>query len=93
MPQENLYLLKVTSNAGESVRNRLAMDGAPSHIRVSTLAPLSNYGYPAGVEGCIIDATADGLVVGAEEGTDVPRAFVPWQNVSYIADGTALAKK
>lgn len=88
---ENVYLLKVGKNAAGEVDKRLGTDSTPSHIRLSTLAPLSNYGYPPGAEGAVLGVTGDGLIVGAEDDAAVPRAFVPWQNVSYVADGTQLA--
>ena len=88
---ENVYLLKVANNAAGEVDKRLGTSSTPSHVRVSTLAPLSNYGYPPGAEGSVLGVGPEGLIVGAEDDDNVPRAFVPWQNVSYIADGSSLA--
>lgn len=93
MAAENVYLLRVGKNAAAGVQKRLALGAGPSHVRVATLAPLSNYGYPPGAEGSVLEVNDHGLVFGAEDEGTVPRAFVPWQNVSYVADGTSLAKK
>ena len=91
--QELVYLLKVGDGAKLEVARRFGLGGAPSHVRVSTLAPLSAYGYPAGAEGTLLAISADGLTVGVEGNTGVPRAFVPWQNIAYLADGAALGAK
>ena len=86
------YLLKVPKSVGKDIAKWLEVGKAPSHLRLATMAPLSNYGYPPGTEGAVIKISDRGLVVGAEEDEAVPRDFVPWQNISYISDGTALAK-
>ena len=86
------YLLKVPKGVGKDIAKWLEVSKAPSYLRLATMAPLSNYGYPAGTEGAVIKISDRGLVVGAEEDEAVPRDFVPWQNISYISDGTALAK-
>ena len=86
------YLLKVGKHVEKDAAKWLSLSKSPSHLRLATLAPLSNYGYPAGTEGTVLKINDHGLVVGAEEREDVPRDFVPWQNVSYISDGTTLAK-
>lgn len=89
---ENVYLLKVSSGVAGDVKSRLDAKKDLSHVRVATLAPLSNYGYPPGAEGSLLKVSGDGLVFGVEGNDDVPRAFVPWQNVSYVADGSAVSK-
>jgi hypothetical protein len=86
------YLLKVAKAAEKDTAKWLTLSNSPSHVRLSTLAPLSNYGYPPDAEGALLKLSDMGLVVGAEGREDVPRDFVPWQNVSYISDGTLLAK-
>ena len=92
--QELVYLLKVGANAQKEVANRLMTKKAPSHVRLSTMGPLSNYGFPQGAEGALLGMVDGGLCVGGEGGGgEAPTAFVPWQNVVYMADGTALAKK
>lgn len=86
------YLLKVAKDSEKEVAKWLLLSSPPTHVRLATLAPLSNYGYPAGIEGALLKITERGLVVGAEEREDVPRDFIPWQNISYVSDGTGLAK-
>ncbi len=86
------YLLKVGKEAEKDVTKHLLLSKAPGYVRLATLAPLSSYGYPAGVEGALLKVGDRGLVVGAEDREDVPRDFIPWQNVSYISDGTMLAE-
>lgn len=85
------YLLKVAKSVEKDAAKWLAVSKAPTHLRLATMAPLSNYGYPAGTEGAVLKLGEHGLVIGAEDREDVPRDFVPWQNVSYISDGTTLA--
>lgn len=86
------YLLKVAKGLEKDTAKWLMVPSAPTHVRLATMAPLSNYGYPAGVEGCLLRLNDNGIVVGAEDKPEVPRDFVPWQNVSYISDGSLLAK-
>jgi hypothetical protein len=91
--QELLYVVKVGSakEVQQGVKSRLQSQKQPSHVRLSTLAPLSNYGMPAGTEGTLLAIGGDGLVIGVEGNADAPTMFIPWQNVSYLADGSALA--
>jgi len=86
------YLLKVNKGAEKDLGKWLMLSKAPSYVRLATLAPLSNYGYPAGVEGEVLRIGDNGIVVGSGDREDVPRDFIPWQNVSYISDGTMLAE-
>lgn len=87
------YLLKVAKSAAKDTKKLLDLSEVPAHVRISTLAPLSNWGYPPGTEGAVLRVDDRGLVIGADGREDVPRDFVPWQNVSYVSDGTALAKE
>lgn len=88
------YLLKVVKPIEPDAKKWLGLQQTtPTHVRLSTLSKLSNYGYPPGTEGCILKIDQYGLVIGADGREDVPRDFVPWQNVSYISDGTKLAKE
>ncbi|MBI3181850.1 MAG: hypothetical protein HYZ28_06875 [Myxococcales bacterium] len=89
---ENMYLLKVTNDVASWVSRRLMMSKAPSHVRLATEMQLSNYGYPPNAVGALLQVNEDGLVVGVEGKEDVPRAFVPWSNVGYLADGAGLGK-
>lgn len=87
--QELMYLLKVgeTEGLGKLLMDKLMMTEPPLWVRLATLAPLSNFGYPPGSEGAIIWMNNAGVVVGVDEDPVVPRQFVPWQNVAYLADG------
>src|SRR5262245_32950649 len=87
------YLLKVGKNAEQEIQQWLALDAPPSHVRLSTLAPLSNYGYPPGSEGAILKVTQHGVVTGQAAGDEAPHDFVPWQNVAYLSDGTGLFRE
>jgi len=91
--EELVYLLKVAANAEQEVARRLDLSQSPTHVRVSTLAQLSNYGYPAGAEGGLLRIDNEGIVVGIDGQPEVPRAFVPWSNIAYIADGADLSEK
>jgi hypothetical protein len=87
------YLLKVAKDAEKDSKKMLTLSSPPTHLRLATIAPLSNYGYPAGVEGCILKVGDAGIVIGADGREDIPRDFVPWSNVAYVSDGSALAKE
>lgn len=91
--QELIYLLTVPKAAQAALARRLGLGEAPSHVRVATIAPLSNYGYGESSHGALLVLDAQGLVFGDETDEGVPRAFVPWSNVAYIADGTQLARR
>lgn len=90
--QEIVYLLKVPEE--ESLQNEigdlLRSGFVPNYVRLSTLAPLSNYGYPPGAEGAILAMDERGLVVGVVDDNHVPRSFVPWSNVAYLAESAEL---
>jgi hypothetical protein len=87
-----VYLLRVPDlhEVHVEVSSRLHLAEAPDYIRLATLAPLSNWGYPEGAEGAVLSIDDRGVVVGMAEDPSVPRAFVPWQNIAYVADGTLL---
>ncbi len=87
------YLLKVAKSAEKDITKSLMLSAPPTHVRVASLAPLSNYGYPEGTEGGLLRVNDAGIVIGADGREDVPRDFVPWQNISYISDGSQLAKE
>ncbi len=84
------YLLRVAKTATQDVAQYLFLEKAPAWLRIATVAPLSNYGYPEGVEGALLKVTDRGLVTGVEGNFDAPHDFIPWANVSYISDGTKL---
>ncbi len=93
--EELIYLLQISTNP--EVRNNIAemllLDKAPTYVRVATLAPLSNYGYTADATGAILAVLPNGIIFGDEKNPTIPRSFVPWQNIAYLADGEALAKQ
>ncbi|MCB9637373.1 MAG: hypothetical protein H6728_10455 [Myxococcales bacterium] len=93
--EELIYLLQVSSKAEvqSKVAGLLLLDSAPKYVRVATLAPLSNYGYTPDATGAILAVHDNGIVFGDEKNATIPRAFVPWQNIAYLADGEALAKQ
>jgi hypothetical protein len=92
--QELVYLLKVGGavNTHQRVATLLHRQKPPSHVRLATIAPLSNFGFPEGSEGALLATSDQGLVIGVEGNAEAPTLFVPWQNVAYVADGTSLAK-
>lgn len=91
--QELLYLLKVDPKNGVSkaIAARLHVEKCPAWVRLATIAPISNYGYKPDSEGEILHLDEFGLVVGVAGDDQVPRQFVPWQNVAYLGDGAMLA--
>lgn len=92
--EELVYLLKVggTVNTQQKMATMLHRQKSPSHVRLSTIAPLSNFGFPDGAEGAIIGVSDGGVAIGVEGNGDAPTLYVPWQNVSYLADGSQLVK-
>jgi hypothetical protein len=87
------YLLKVSKGAANDVASFLALDKGPTHVRLSTLAPLSNYGYSAGAEGVLLRLSPSGVVTGQDGDDAAPHDFVPWHNVAYMSDGTGLFRE
>ncbi len=87
-PEE--YLIRVGKGLVKDAQKLLALSGTPSHVRIGTLAPLSTYGYLPGVDTHLLKVDERGIVMGADGREDVPHEFVPWQNVSYVCDGTGL---
>lgn len=89
--QELMYLLRVNDEGvQEELQDLLAATHPPHYVRLSTMAPLSNWGYPADAEGALLSVTEAGVVVGVEGETTAPRAFVPWQNIAYLAESGGL---
>lgn len=91
--EELVYLLKVNPGNGvaDEIAARLCVDQCPPWVRLATIAPLSNYGYKPESEGEVLDIGDHGVVVGVAADTEIPRQFVPWQNIAYLADGASLA--
>jgi hypothetical protein len=88
------YMLKVAKSAEKDIARYLDLSAAPSHIRLSTLAPLSNWGYPPGSEGAVLKVLENGIVTGQDGGKDeAPHDFVPWQNIAYLSDGSGLFRE
>jgi hypothetical protein len=87
------YLLKVNETAARDVAEWLMLAKAPSHVRLATLAPLSNYGYPSGADAAVLKISVHGVVTGQAGGDQAPHDFVPWANVAYLSDGSGLAKE
>ncbi len=90
--QELMYLLKVPQEQvlQEVLQDLLATTTPPAYVRLSTMAPLSNWGYPPDSEGAILAVSDSGVVVGVDGVPSVPRTFVPWQNISYLAESGGL---
>jgi hypothetical protein len=91
--QQQEYIVRIAKEAEKDVAKWLHVPEAPQYVRVSTIAPLSNWGYPPGTEGFVLRISDQGLVMGCEGRNDVPHDFVPWQNIAYISDGTELVKQ
>ncbi len=90
--QELMYLLKVPQDQilQEVLQDLLACAAPPPYVRLSTMAPLSNWGYQADSVGALLAVSDSGVVVGVEGADNVPRTFVPWQNISYLAESGGL---
>jgi hypothetical protein len=92
VPQQE-YVLRVGKEAEAAVASWLCLSSAPEWVRLSTIAPLSNWGYPPGAEGAVLRVADAGLVMGVDGREDVPRDFVPWTNIAYLTDGTQLVRE
>ena len=89
---ENLYLLEIAKDSRKAVAKKLDMQGEPSHLRLSTVHPVSPWGFPSGADGWALAVTDDGVIVGSDEYKEVPHMLVPWSNIVYVADGTSLSE-
>lgn len=87
------YLLKVADGATKDVKEWLALQTAPTHVRLATREPLSTWGYPSGADSSLLRLSVHGVVTGQAGGDEAPHDFVPWSNVAYLSDGTSLARE
>ena len=76
------YMLKVSKGAKAETAKWLGLTDGPSYVRISTLAPLSNWGYPPGTEGSVLKIHEHGVIMGLEDSNEAPHDFVPWQNIA-----------
>lgn len=92
---ELVYLFRVAEDEEllQALCERLLLEVAPEWLSVSTLAPLTNFGYSEGVVGALLALHEAGLTYGCEKDPSVPRVFVPWQNIAYLADGDAMYRR
>ena len=90
--QEFVYLLRLADceELLAQVARFLVVSEVPNYLRVATLAPLSTFGYHESSEGAILAWSEAGLCMGVPEDLSVPRAFIPWQNIAYVADGDLM---
>lgn len=89
---EIVYVLKVPEDEEfqTQIGELIGASFLPDYVRLSTIAPLSNYGYTPGVEGAILAINDRGVIIGAVDDSEVPRALVPWTNIAYIAESGNL---
>ncbi len=92
---ELIYLMRVAESEAlfERLAEVLLVEEIPHFIRLATIAPLSNFGYKPDTEGTILALNEFGIVFGDPADTSVPKAFVPWQNVAYLAEGDSLKEQ
>lgn len=87
--QEIIYSIKVppAGPVRDELSALLATEAGqlPQRVRLSTLAPLSNRGYPPDAEAELLAVTEVGVVIGVAN-SKVPRTLVPWQNIAYVAE-------
>lgn len=87
--QELIYAIRLPASG--PARTEIAdvldtpVDKLPERIRLSTMAPLSNRGYPADAQAEVLSVRDVGLVIGVPN-SQVPRMLVPWQNIAYLAE-------
>ena len=87
----SIYALRVGSDPKlrEAVADHLGVAETPPSVRLATLIPISNQGYPADTVGGLLRLDARGALVGVEGRPEAPKLLVPWQNVGYLAEGLA----
>ncbi len=92
---ELVYLMRVAEDEElfDKIATHLQVAEIPHWIRVSTLAPLSTYGFAPGAEGALLRWSNAGITFGLPDDPNVPRAFVPWQNIAYIAEGDTVIQE
>lgn len=85
----SIYALRVSSDpeVAQAVADYLGHAQSPQSVRLATLIPISNQGWPSDAIGGLLRLDARGALVGAEEPVGVPRLLVPWDNIAYLADG------
>lgn len=85
----SIYALRVASapETKQAVADYLGHAQAPQSVRVATLIPISNQGWPSDAIGSLLRLDQRGALVGAEEPAGVPQLLIPWQNIAYLADG------
>jgi hypothetical protein len=87
--QELIYSLKVAEKGAGRAELSALLDVAeanlPTRVRISTLYPLSNRGYPADAEAEVMRVMPEGIVLGVS-GRQVPKMLVPWQNIAYLSE-------
>ena len=90
--QEFAYLLCVNENEELliQVARHLNLSEAPRCLRVGTISPLNTFGYAPQAEASVLTWGEKGLTLGVAEDPSVPRIFVPWHNIAYVADGDFL---
>lgn len=92
---ELVYLMRVAEEESvfEKIAAHLHVTEIPHWVRVATLAPLSTYGFGPGTEGALLGWNDAGITFGLPDDPSVPRSFVPWQNIAYIAEGDAVIEE
>lgn len=87
----SIYALRVGAQqeVQAAVAEYLDSERAPQSVRLATLIPISNQGWPDTAVGALLRLDDRGALVGAEEPEGVPRLLIPWANIMYLADGLA----
>ena len=85
----SIYALRVGSHQAvrQSVAEYLGHAQPPQSVRVATVVPISNQGWPSEAIGTLLRLDERGVLVGAEQPEGVPQLLIPWDNVAYLADG------
>lgn len=87
--QEIIYSIRVpaTGPARADLADLLdlAPEQLPERVRLSTISPLSNRGYPPDAEAEVLAVRDEGLIIGVPN-SKVPRSLVPWQNMAYLSE-------
>ena len=85
----NEALIRVGKSVLKDVQKWLNVSGSPTHILFATNTPFSLYGYTS-AETYLLKISEQGIVMGVDGDEAVPHQFIPWQNLSYVCDGTKL---
>ena len=85
----SIYAFRVSSDpeTSQAVADHLGHQKSPQSVRIATIIPVSNKGWPNDTIGYILRLDQKGALIGSAETEGTPRLLIPWGNIAYLADG------